>query len=110
MHQVDNRAEHLGWVEVALRCEHPDLPNLRITAQSHFGPPDRMAFIAVFGIDADRARRRQIRADAGVILERLGYSVQIEPGRDVYDVEPVRPASAHDELRMLQCLHTASGV
>ena len=110
MYQNDKRAEHLAWVEAALRCKHPDLLHLRIAAQSHYGPPDRIAFIEVRGIDGDRTRRRQIRAAAGDLLAQIGYHVELEPGRDVYDVEPIRPESAHDELRMLQCLRAARGV
>lgn len=107
MHHEDRRLEHLGWIEAALRAGNPNLPHLRICAQSHYGPPDRIAFVDVYGVDDDRTRRRQIRADAGDLLQRLGYVVGLEPGRDVYDVAPVRPVSAHDEIRMLQCLHAA---
>ncbi|MGR3454583.1 hypothetical protein [Pseudooceanicola sp.] len=108
MHTKDERPEHLGWIEVALRAGNPDLPHLRIAAQSHYGPPNRIAFVEIFGVDNDRTRRRQLRADAGNILRRLGYSVDLEIGRDVYDVAPVRPTSAHDRMRMLQRLHGAS--
>lgn len=107
MYMNDTRTEHLGWIEVALRATNPDLPNLRITAQSHYGPPNRIAFVVIFGIDGDRDRRRQIRAEACVFLQRLGYDVEMEPGRDIYDVAPIRPVSAHDEIRMLQCLRMA---
>ena len=109
MHTKDRRPEHLGWIEVALRAASPDLPHLRISAQSHYGPPDRIAFVDVLGVEDDRTRRRQIRADAGDLLRRLDYAVGLEPGRDVYDVAPIRPVSAHDEIRMLRCLHAACG-
>ena len=105
----DNRAEHLGWVETALRREHQDLPDLRLAAQSHYGPPDHIAFIVVHGVDADQERRREIRGDAGDLLDRIGYRVALDPGRDIYDVRPIRPASAHEELRMLQSLREACG-
>lgn len=104
---IDNRAEHLAWVETALRREHPDLPDLQLAAQSHYGPPDHVAFVVVHGVDADQGRRRQIRADAGDLLRRIGYRVALDPGRDVYDVDPIRPTSAHEELRMLKSLHDA---
>ena len=110
MDQEDNRAEHLGWIEVALRCKYVDLPFLRFTAQSLYGLPDRIAFVEVHGIEENRVRRRQIRADADDLLRRLGYCVELEPGRDVYDVRPVRPVSAHDALQMLQCLHAANRI
>lgn len=58
MRQNDKRPEHLGWIEAALRVANPDLPNLTLSGQAHYGPPDRLAFIAVFGVDGDRARRR----------------------------------------------------
>lgn len=106
---IDNRAEHLAWVETALRRDHPDLPELRLAAQSHYGAPDHVAFIVVHGVDADQRRRRQIRADAGDLLRRIGYRVALDPGRDVYDVDPIRPDSAHEELRMLQSLRDACG-
>lgn len=109
MTNIDMRPEHLGWIEVALQAANPDLPNLGISAQVHYGPPDRLAFINVFGIDGDRARRRQIRDEASALLRCLGYAVAIEPGRDIFDVSPDRPVSAHDRLRMLRCLLAASG-
>jgi hypothetical protein len=103
----DKRAEHLGWVESALRRQQPDLVHLRLVAQSHYGPPDALAFVEVYGLDADRTRRRAIRAEAGDLLRRLGYRVEVEPGRDVFDITPVRPRSAHEELHMLQRLRKA---
>ena len=102
MHTNDAPAEHLGWIEVALRAANPDLPHLRISAQSHYGHPDHLAFIDVYGVEDDCSRRRQLRAEASDLLRRLGYTVEIEPGRDVYDVTPHRPVSAHDEIRMLR--------
>lgn len=109
MHLMDNRSAHLGWIETALRCKHPDLSELRITAQSHYGPHDRIAFVVIYGIDGDATRRRQIRSEAGDLLRRLGYCVELEPGRDIYDVSPVRPESAHEAPQMLQCLQAATG-
>ncbi len=107
MHTKDERPEHLGWTEQALRAANPDLPHLRISAQSHYSTLNRLAFVDIYGVDDDRIRRRQLRADASDLLRRLGYVVEIEPGRDVYDVTPIRPVSAHDEIRMLQCLRAA---
>lgn len=106
---IDRRAEHLAWAETALRREHPDLPDLRLAAQSHYGPPDHVAFVVVHGVEADQERRRKIRGDAGDFLRRIGYRVALDPVRDVYDMEPIRPASAHEELRMLQALREACG-
>lgn len=107
MQQVDRRSEHLGWIETALRAWHPDLPNLALSGQAHYGPPDCLAFVVVSGVDADQAQRRQIRAEANDLLGRLGYAVEIAPGRDVFDLEPVRPASSHEQLQMLRNLHSA---
>ena len=39
--------------------------------------------------------------------KRRGYAVELEPGRDVYDVRPIRPSSAHEKLRMLRDLRAA---
>ena len=108
MQKKDTRAEHLGWVETALQATNPDISHLQISAQVHYGSSDRFAFIDVFGIDDDRTRRRQIRADAGDFLQCLGYTVDLEIGRDIYDVTPIRPTSVHDRMWMLQRLHAAS--
>ena len=107
MYPQDPRPEHLGWIETALRVANPDLPRLRITAQSHFGPHERIAFVAVHGLSKDRDRGARLRLEADKLLHRLGYTVELEYGRDVYDVAPSRPASAHDEIRMLRCLRAA---
>ena len=106
---IDNCTEHLGWIETALRREHPELHDLRLAAQSHYGPPDHVAFGAVHGVDADQERRRKIRGDADDLLRQIGYRVALDPGRDIYDVRPIRPASAHEEFRMLQSLQEACG-
>lgn len=106
-HGNDNRAAHLESIETALRRDNPDLPNLHLIAQSHYGPPDRIAFVEVHGVSEDRDRRRQIRAEASDLLGRLGYQVEIEPGRDVYDILPEAPVSAHDAVGMLQKLRDA---
>lgn len=107
MRQNDNRPEHLAWIESALRRAHPDLHELRLSAQSHYGKPDAVAFVEIFGVDADRDRRRKVRGEAGNLLRALGYRVDLVPGRDVYDVRPNRPTSAHDELDMLRRLQEA---
>ena len=107
MRKTDNRGEHLGWVEVALQAAHSDLPHLKIWGESHFGPWDRIAFVHVYGVDGDRDRRRRIRSEASDMLRRLGYTVELERGRDVYDLKSTRPVSAHDRLRMLQDLREA---
>ena len=103
----DLREEHLGWVEVALQVKYSDSPFLKISGQSHFGPSNRIAFIDVFGMSHDRELRRKVRADASDLMRRLGYVVEIEPGRDVYDLTPFRASSAHERMTMLKCLHAA---
>ncbi len=110
MTKNDRRPEHLGWVETALQASHPDLPHLQISGQSHYGSPDRIAFVVVYGVEDDHTRRRHIRSEAGEMLRRLDYTVALEPGRDVYDLEPERPNSAHGRLRMLQHLRSAGGI
>lgn len=104
MQKKDRRPEHLGWVEIALQVSNPDLPYLRIWGQSHYGACDRLAFIDVFGVDDDRARRRQVRAGASNMMRLLGYAVGVESGRDVFEVLPRRPNSAHERIEMLQRL------
>ena len=100
----DIRSRYLGWSEIVLQDANPDLPNLRISAQSHYGPPDRLAFIFVSGTNGDRARRKRIADKAAQLLQRLGCTVELEPGRDVYAVKPQRPSSAHERLSMLRTL------
>lgn len=107
MQANDIRSRYLGWAEIALRDANPDLPNLRISAQSHYGPPDRLAFMSVSGTNDDRDRRKSIADKAAELLQRLGCAVLMEPGRDVYDVKPQRPSSAHERLSMLRSLGEA---
>ncbi|WP_157056532.1 hypothetical protein [Pseudorhodobacter aquimaris] len=52
MHTKDERPEHLGWAEQAFRAANPDLPHLRISAHSHNGRPNRLAFVDIYA-DAD---------------------------------------------------------
>lgn len=103
----DPRPEHLGWIETALRAANPDLPYLRISAQSHFGPHDRVAFVTVLGLGENRDRCHRLRMQACDLLGQLSYTVELEHGRDVYDLTPTRPKSAHQEIQMLLCLHAA---
>ncbi|SEL62978.1 hypothetical protein SAMN05444413_11250 [Roseivivax marinus] len=107
MQKVDRRSEHLGWIETALRAGNPDLPNLALFGLAHYGPSHCLAFVVVSGVARDQVRRRQLRTEANDLLRRLGYAVEIEPGRDVYDLVPIRPASSHERLRMLRDLLAA---
>ncbi|MFZ3581411.1 hypothetical protein ACOI1H_04460 [Loktanella sp. DJP18] len=109
MKKIDQRCEHLGWAEVALQTANPDLPALQISAQAHYGSSDCVAFVDVYGVDHDRIRRRQIRSEASDLLRQLGYRVEIEPGRDICDLEPIRPGSAHDRIHMLKLLRSVCG-
>ena len=110
MTDFDERPEHLGWVEAALQTANPGLPELRISAQSHYRSRNCIAFVNIFGVDENTHLRRKLRADANALLKGLGYLVEIEPGRDIYDIEPNRPASAHERLRMLACLRASSKI
>jgi hypothetical protein len=100
MHMSDPRSRNLGQVETYLRRKNINLPNLRLIGQSHYGSPG-FAFIIVLGVDNDPCRRRAIRAEATELLHALGNDVHLEAGRDVYDVDPERPRSQHEELRFL---------
>ena len=96
----DPRARDLGQVETYLRRKNIDLPYLRLVGQAHYSASG-FAFIVVFGIDDDTSRRRAIRAEATELLQALGHDVHLEAGRDVYELDPERPRSKHDELKVL---------
>jgi len=101
MNDKEKRPEYLGMIETVLRAENPDLPNLWLFAQAHFGAEDRMAFIEVFGCDENLHRRRSIRARAGDMLVLLGITVELETGCDVFEISPIRPRSAHEILKTI---------
>jgi len=96
----DTRAEHLGLVETQLRALNGNLPMLWVTGQAHYATPG-FAFIVIHGVDEDTPRRRSIRAEACRLLEKLGHPVAVQPGRDVFHIEPVRPTSRHEAVDML---------
>jgi hypothetical protein len=104
----DFRPDHLGWVETWLRSRNGDLPNLRLYGQAHYSSPG-FAFIDVFGVDHDRDRRRSIRSEASDLLIRLGHVVELEPGRDIFILDPLRPRSSHEAVAMLQALQSLVG-
>ena len=107
MENEDIRRIYLGCVETALRSENPDIPGLRISAQSHYGPKVKLAFIQIFGADDNRERRRMLRRHATELLEHLGIDVRLDTGRDVYDATPNRPGSAHERLQKMGRLRHA---
>ena len=50
------------------------------------------------------------RTFSATLIDAIGrYRVAIDQGRDIYDLKPIRPTSAHEELRMLQCLQEVCG-
>jgi len=102
----DLRALHLGWVETFLRCHNKDLPQLWLTGQSHYAPGG-FAFVVVDGVEDDTPRRRAIRSEAAEMLVRLGHPVELQSRRDVYNIDPERPLSRHEEMQMLSALHSA---
>ena len=102
-----DRYDKLAWVETALRYENRDLEDLRLGAQSHYGPQEGFAFIEVYGVDDDQERRRSLREDAANWLRKIGCDVDLVPGRDVYNVTPETPRSFHEELQMLFALREA---
>lgn len=103
MKSEDLRSEHLAWVELYLRSENDDLHELWLTGQSHFGSSG-FAFIVVHGVENDHLRRRAIRESARRILECLEYDIELEPRRDVYNIDPSRPMTSHDAMLMLSKL------
>jgi len=104
----DTRAEHLGLVETQLRVSNGNLPMLCMTGQAHYSTPG-FAFIVIHGVDEDTPRRRSIRAEACRLLEKLGHPVAVQPGRDVFHIEPVRPTSHHETMEMLAELNWLLG-
>ena len=74
-----------------------------VQAQAHYSASG-FAFIVVFGVDDDAARRRAIRAEASEVLQALGHDVHLEAGRDVYELNPERPCSQHEELEILSAI------
>lgn len=100
----DPRSRDLGQVETHLRRKNTDLPYLRLIGQAHYSAAG-FAFILVIGVDGDTARRRAIRAEATQLLHVLGHDVLLEAGRDVYELDPERPRSMHEELQMLSDFH-----
>lgn len=107
MEFTDRRATYLGWVEIALQVENPDLSSLCLAGQSHYGPQHELAFVGIYGVDHDDERRRSIRSRASDLLACLGCRVRLDPSRDVYHVRPHRPMSAHARLHALGSLHAA---
>ena len=67
--------DRLGWSQSALRAANRDLPHLRIYAQAHVGPPNRIAFVVVHGVGEDRDRRRRVRAEAR-LRQSAGASIR----------------------------------
>ena len=102
------RAEHLGLVETQLRVSHRDLPMLWLTGQVHYGSRG-FAFIVVHGVEEDTLRRRAIRAEACELLERLGHQIELQPSRDVFNIDPVRPLSKHEAMKLLSELQRLLG-
>lgn len=96
MHKTDNRPKHLGWVQVALQVANPDLLWLKVSGQSHYGALGRLAFIDVYGVDDDNARRRRIRARAGELMERLGYPTWT--AREGEEYKQQKPVSAFSRV------------
>ena len=91
MQTQDTRPDRFGRFQNALRATNCDLQHLRIYAQTNVGPLNRIALVVVHGGGEDRDRRRRVRAEANDLLQRLGYTVELEPKRNVYDVAPRRP-------------------
>lgn len=40
-------------------------------------------------------------------MRRLGNRVDLEPGRNLYEVMALQPVATHDEMRVLRCVCTA---
>ena len=106
---TDPAADDLFLIELELDARHPEDTH-HVFGERHYGMrPDELAFVGVeitgpvsrSAAEAS-ARRKDLRRDARRLLEALGYTIELTPGRDVHDVSPRREAlSAHARIARL---------
>ncbi|QPZ90096.1 hypothetical protein [Thioclava electrotropha] len=82
------RPRVLGELEALLRAGNPDL-NLFVSARAHYGEPG-LAHLHLYGIEDDHERRSRLMKFATAWLLERGISIELQEGRDVYDIRPWR--------------------
>lgn len=86
----DQRPRALGELEALLRAGNPDL-NLFVSALAHYGNPG-LAQLHLYGVEDDHERRSRLMKFATAWLLERGLSIELQEGRDVYDIRPWREA------------------
>ncbi|WGT51370.1 hypothetical protein [Thioclava nitratireducens] len=84
------RPRLLGELETLLRARNPDL-DLFVSALAHYGEPG-LAQLHLHGVDSDRERRSRLLKYATAWLLERGISIELQEGRDLYDIRPWREA------------------
>ena len=84
------RPKLIGALESLLRAGNPDL-NLFVSALAHYGEPG-LAQLHLHGVEGDRERKSRLMKFATVWLLERGISIELQEGRDVYDIRPWREA------------------
>ncbi|WP_156102823.1 hypothetical protein [Thioclava atlantica] len=84
------RPRLLGELETLLRARNPDL-DLFVSALAHYGEPG-LAQLHLYGVEDDHERRSRLMKFAIAWLLERGISIELQEGRDVYDIPPWREA------------------
>ncbi|OOY21941.1 hypothetical protein BMI86_05210 [Thioclava sp. DLFJ5-1] len=82
------RPRILGELETLLRADNPDL-NLFVSALAHYGDPG-LAQLHLYGVEGDHESRSRLMKFATAWLLERGISIELQEGRDVYDIRPWR--------------------
>ena len=62
-----------------------------MSARAHYGEPG-LAHLHIYGVEGDRERRSRLMKFATAWLLERGISIELQEGRDVYDIRPWREA------------------
>ncbi|OOY26344.1 hypothetical protein BMI90_18265 [Thioclava sp. L04-15] len=73
-----------------LRARNPDL-DIFVSALAHYGEPG-LAQLHLYGVEDDHQRRSRLMKFAIAWLLERGISIELQEGRDVYDIRPWREA------------------
>ncbi|PWE48294.1 hypothetical protein DEM26_19155 [Thioclava sp. NG1] len=84
------RPRLLGELETLLRTRNPDL-DLFVSALAHYGEPG-LAQLHIYGVEGDRELRTRLMKFATAWLLERGISIELQEGRDLYDIRPWREA------------------